>query len=77
MVMNNGLIAEIQERNVESAIRTGTKVTPLPRIHLTVVIIDPDHRAIHSLLQQMPIQKGVLSDLIGGVDGCEYTRDNQ
>ena len=70
MVMNNGLIAQIQEGNVEGTIRTSSKVTPLSRIHFTIVIIDPDDRAVHSSCEQLPIQKGVLSDLIGGVDSC-------
>ena len=70
MVMNNGLVAQIQKRDVESTIGTSSKVTPLTCIHFTIVIIDPDDRTIHSSHQQLPIQKGILSDLIGGVDRC-------
>ena len=47
MVMNNGLIAQIQEGNVEGTIRTSSEVTPLTCIHFTIVIIDPDDRTIH------------------------------
>jgi hypothetical protein len=76
ILCNNRGIAEVEEGEIESTGRTGAKIGPGTTVDITVVVVQPDNRLIHSAEEQIAIHKRIFRNNILGIDESYYETYN-